>query len=146
MKYSDCYNILKYMPERLVLELNIPVSNYKRGGRECVDYSEIKQLGYYEEYFLDRLHYTGYGYHEQYYFVRAGFGILDYSNISDVANFPDTDGRTKYVGIFWNGDYNGEGVLYFEDGTKQQGIWKDGNLIESKTIDVQQMLSDLKDF
>lgn len=146
MKYSDCYNILKYMPERLVLELNIPVSEYKRGGRECVGFYEKKQLGYYEEYFLDRLLYTGYGYHDQYYFVEAGFGIMDYSNIRDVANFPDDDGRTKYVGMFWNGDYNGEGVLYFEDGTKQQGVWKDGKLIESKTVDVQQMLSDLKDF
>lgn len=143
VNYTKCYNVLKYFPESLVRELNIPTYPYKRGSNDCVPYSAEKQLGYFEQSLLDKYYYTGYGYHSQYYFIKAGFGISDYEKISDLV---DLDGKRMYVGMWWNNDYNGEGVLYLEDGTVLQGVWHNGELIEEKKVDLNQMMKDLKDF
>jgi len=46
-------------------------------------------------------------------------------------------GGGKYVGEFKDGKYNGQGITFLANGkVDQSGIWKDGNLVQSKFIDV----------
>ena len=43
----------------------------------------------------------------------------------------------RYIGYFKNGLYDGSGVQYSKSGAVEKaGIWKDGNLVQSKFIDV----------
>ena len=38
----------------------------------------------------------------------------------------------EYIGDFRDSDFNGQGTLTLSDGTVQQGLWKDGGLVETK--------------
>ena len=49
-----------------------------------------------------------------------------------MATFPD---GSKYVGQFQGGKINGQGILTLSDGTTIEGTWKDGKLVEPKTVD-----------
>ncbi len=43
----------------------------------------------------------------------------------------------RYIGYFKNGLYDGSGVQYSKSGAvEKSGIWKDGNLVQSKFVDV----------
>lgn len=145
---SKCYNVLKYIPEFIERDLNIPTASYGRTYDNCVGYAASREIGYVELYLNEVRFYTGYGRQNNGINIStAGFGILDYSQIAR-AKGKDTKyyDRKKYVGMFWNNRFNGEGVLYYEDGTLEQGVWHNGELVEEKKVDLNQMMKDLKDF
>ena len=139
-----CYDVLKYIPESIQRDKNIPTVHYNPNNDDCSGLE--KQLGYIEISVGGVPSYKGYGIQESYDIIRAGFGIYDYSGLYTIYSEEDLGGRWRYVGMYWDDKRNGEGILYFKDGTIEQGIWKDNVLLESKPIDILQMRADLQDF
>ncbi len=57
-----------------------------------------------------------------------------------IDNWPHGTGKyifpngTIYQGQFFQGNFHGDGILTYQDGSKVKGVWNQGKLVEKKLI------------